>query len=200
MKDEATVLKAGERKSFLAWKFSGFTIEFHCLLIHCCLIRKPIIFIVRRESTQGVKSVQRRLHSTQHVRVTSFDPVFGVKFAVSRSECRCLVFLDGREACEAISESFSCPFHQFLHSQSFYGMLTRLILVSAREVHLFLIPALPLPQMKFSHLVSLIKLASKFRNWFWGKQSGKYLSESLSSRHKQSSKRSVLDGMCDAGD
>lgn len=74
MKDEATVLKA--RKSFLAWKFSGFTIEFHCLLIHCCLIRKPIIFIVRRESTQGVKSVQRRLHSTQHVLSTSFDPVF----------------------------------------------------------------------------------------------------------------------------
>lgn len=70
-------------------------------------------------------------------------------------------------------------------------MLTRLILVSARGKFIcswFQLRFSPANEI-FSLLVSLIELASKFRNWFRGKQSGKYLSESLSSRHKQSSEK-----------
>lgn len=108
------------------------------LFIDSLLFNSEAHYFYRTEriNTGGKK---RAAPSTRHAArlATSFDPVRRVKFAAPRGERRCSVSAGGREACEAISESFSRP----LHRQSFYGMLTRLILVSAREVHLFLIPA-----------------------------------------------------------
>lgn len=83
----------------------------------------------KRINTGGEK---RAAPSTRHAArlATSFDPVRRVKFAASRGELRCLNLADGKEACETISETFSRP----LHRQSFYGMLTRLILVSGKFI------------------------------------------------------------------
>lgn len=131
-------------------KFSGFTIEFHCLLIRCCLIRKPIIFIVRRKSTRGVKSVQRRLPATQHVSQLALTQLFGAQS--SRFHAACHAAWRSQTVVKLVKQ-FRKVFSRSLHRQSFYGMLTRLILVSAREVHLFLIPA-PLPARKWNFLFS----------------------------------------------
>lgn len=115
----------------------------------------------KKINTGGEK---RAAPSTRHAArlATSFDPViWSAKFAVSRCLSRCLAFADGSEACEAISRSFFSPFAQ---AELLWDVNSIDISFSEGSSSVLDSSSASRPQMKFSLLVSLIKLASKFRN------------------------------------